>query len=476
MAEEQRRQESYSYAATSNLVLSSNKGKAAVTDKGKGEVASLWGKTGTQRMGDAVRTSAPVSNKRQKRSNSITEQSSAQQDAATSPALLKCLRDLLGHDLPFQTLMDAHNEVLELTLDSEADPRSLKSSVEEFLDKKLSSDVWDPLRSACNSMRGKYTLLRDRNVAVDEEGGEMNDEGVAVVFEDEQGESQMKCCIVLPPHPHKNANPLPSSHPPPPTDGEDEEGNQDFGETILASDSESEDEDEGNVVSSETAGNPDSSNIDQPALKAASVDEFYVQRLLKGQFPDDDTARTISKSVLECMSDTSMESREVQNKMVVIMGFDKFELVQQLLRDRWTIVYGVMLSAATDRDKTEQEIALTEEGRDFLDSLKAKDDVRGLERKNVDKRLEEGKLEAQKLKSLTGDNSATASTKHKSDKDNLDLDRLAFKDGARTMTNEDVNLPSTSWRVQKAGYEEVHVPAVRNVPGEGERVSAENIC
>ncbi|GMI03497.1 hypothetical protein TrVE_jg11861 [Triparma verrucosa] len=437
MAEDQRRLESYSYAATSNLVLSSNKGKAAVTEKGKGEVQSLWGKTGTQRMGDAVRTAAPASNKRQKRSNSITEPNAAQQDAATSPALLKCLRDLLGHDLPFQTLMDAHNEVLELTLDSEADPRSLKSSVEEFLDKKLSNDVWDPLRSACNSMRGKYTLLRDRNVAVDEEGGEMNDEGVAVVFEDEQDE-------------------------------ENEEG-QDFGETILASDSESEDEEEGNVVSSETVEGEAANNLKKPALKAASVDEFYVQRLLKGQYPDDDTARTISKSVLECMSDQGMESREVQNKMVVIMGFDKFELVQQLLRDRWTIVYGVMLSAATDRDKVEQEIAMTEEGRDFLDSLKEKDDVRGLERKNVDKRLEEGKLEAQKLKSLAGGAADTAATKHKSDKDNLDLDRLAFKDGARTMTNEDVNLPSTSWRVQKAGYEEVHVPAVRNVPGEGER-------
>ena len=52
---------------------------------------------------------------------------------------------------------------------------------------------------------------------------------------------------------------------------------------------------------------------------------------------------------------------------------------------------------------------------------------------------------------------------------NLDLDTLAFKDGSRTMTNESCKLPDKSWRVTKPGYEEVHVPAVRNVPGEGER-------
>jgi pre-mRNA-splicing helicase BRR2 len=52
----------------------------------------------------------------------------------------------------------------------------------------------------------------------------------------------------------------------------------------------------------------------------------------------------------------------------------------------------------------------------------------------------------------------------------LDLDQLAFRDGAHTMSNKKCDLPDTSWRAMKKGYEEVHVPAVRSVIPKDERL------
>ena len=43
----------------------------------------------------------------------------------------------------------------------------------------------------------------------------------------------------------------------------------------------------------------------------------------------------------------------------------------------------------------------------------------------------------------------------------LDLDDLAFKDGSHVMANKKCQLPDGSFRKQRKGYEEVHVPALK---------------
>ena len=434
MAEDAKRMDQYSYAATSNLVLQAHKSRPRDSDKG--EVQSLWGKTAGVRMGDAVRSSGPDKDnkpgkKRKLDDNNAQEKTS---DNDVSAMLLKELRDVLGHQLPYETMRAAHDEVLEICLDSDAAPSGMKASVEDVVGASLGSDAWHAIKRASDTMRGRYTLLRNRNVENKEDEGEgMNEDGVAVVFEDEE------------------------------EDDEDKE----YGETVLASDTESDSGDEGRVVASDDIGG--ATEAGAAVLKAGDVDEFYVQRLLKPVCPDPSTARTKAATALEILSNRGMQDREAENALAVLLGFDNFASVKTLMLSRWTIVYGVKLAKAEDKDKAESEIAETEEGRNFLDKRKDKDTVRELDRQNIDQRLEEGKAEAKKLKGLNAAGFDAAVKSTKSDANNLDLDLISFKDGARTMTNENVNLPSSSWRVQKAGYEEVHVPAVRNVPGEGER-------
>lgn len=43
----------------------------------------------------------------------------------------------------------------------------------------------------------------------------------------------------------------------------------------------------------------------------------------------------------------------------------------------------------------------------------------------------------------------------------IDLDALAFTEGSHLMANKRCELPPGSWRAQKKGYEEIHVPAVK---------------
>ena len=51
----------------------------------------------------------------------------------------------------------------------------------------------------------------------------------------------------------------------------------------------------------------------------------------------------------------------------------------------------------------------------------------------------------------------------------LDLDELSFKDGSHVMANKKCQLPDGSFRKQRKGYEEVHVPALKSKPfDEGE--------
>ena len=53
------------------------------------------------------------------------------------------------------------------------------------------------------------------------------------------------------------------------------------------------------------------------------------------------------------------------------------------------------------------------------------------------------------------------SDKTRGNKKLLDLEDLTFKDGSHLMANKKCQLPDGSFRKQRKGYEEVHVPALK---------------
>ena len=52
----------------------------------------------------------------------------------------------------------------------------------------------------------------------------------------------------------------------------------------------------------------------------------------------------------------------------------------------------------------------------------------------------------------------------------LDLEDLSFKDGSHLMANKKCQLPDGSFRKQRKGYEEVHVPALKAKPMKDDEV------
>jgi len=52
----------------------------------------------------------------------------------------------------------------------------------------------------------------------------------------------------------------------------------------------------------------------------------------------------------------------------------------------------------------------------------------------------------------------------------LDLEDLTFKDGSHLMANKKCQLPDGSYRKQRKGYEEVHVPALKAKPMKDDEV------
>ena len=56
----------------------------------------------------------------------------------------------------------------------------------------------------------------------------------------------------------------------------------------------------------------------------------------------------------------------------------------------------------------------------------------------------------------------------------LDLEDLTFKDGSHLMANKKCQLPDGSYRKQRKGYEEVHVPALKAKPMKDNEVGKES--
>lgn len=252
-------------------------------------------------------------------------------------------------------------------------------------------------------------------------------------------------------------------------------------------------------------------------LSVYEIDAHYLQRRLALTLDDADECARLADQVLGVLdirppssgekgsSGTSL--RECENQLLVLLGFERFDLIKTLLANRARIWGCVSLKRATDEETRDAvETALMEEetgeGRRALEELRSRsmaEDWKGERMKTVQDTLRkkergdgtnespddiDGKeskmskaLDSIKVQSVNGEDSKDVTMEEAvdgSDDDRnareLDFDSLAFREGSHTMSNKKCDLPDKSWRAMKPGYEEVHVPAVRSVAPPGERL------
>uniref|UniRef100_H3G6V1 Uncharacterized protein n=1 Tax=Phytophthora ramorum TaxID=164328 RepID=H3G6V1_PHYRM len=278
--------------------------------------------------------------------------------------------------------------------------------------------------------------------ALDSDEGEVDKEmGVAVVFdeEDEEEEEESDLDEVR-------------------DEDEEEEAAAATGREAMKMKEGYEDEDEGDV---------------KYKLDVHAIDAFWLQRELSKFYKDAESSAKLAEEVLSILKEAGSDLSACENRLVLLLDYDKFDFIKLLLENRAKVLYCTRLKQAQDEEERrsiEDEMVADEtlndgEGKAILDQLRTTASAdswmqdRGQrtqahgDESDDDVDMEDVSKETVKAE---GDGAAKKKPMHY-----VDVESLAFQEGGHLMSNRECRLPEGTWRAQKKGYEEVHVPAVR---------------
>jgi pre-mRNA-splicing helicase BRR2 len=226
-------------------------------------------------------------------------------------------------------------------------------------------------------------------------------------------------------------------------------------------------------------------------LSVHEIDAHFLQRLLSRHISDASESAQLANEVLDVLDIRNQtDVRECENKLLLLLRFEMFDTIKLVLNNRlrvWSCVS--MKRAQTDEERGAIERVLmddqTGEGRSVWDEMHSKSRAADWSRERMRDLTDSLKADpnaidvTSALDSIKVKQRAETGVEDKMEDGDgvkqegameLDLDQLAFREGSHTMTNKKCDLPDTSWRAMKKGYEEVHVPAVRSVIPKDERL------
>ncbi|CAK9029685.1 U5 small nuclear ribonucleoprotein 200 kDa helicase (Activating signal cointegrator 1 complex subunit 3-like 1) (BRR2 homolog) (U5 snRNP-specific 200 kDa protein) (U5-200KD) [Durusdinium trenchii] len=216
----------------------------------------------------------------------------------------------------------------------------------------------------------------------------------------------------------------------------------------------------------EEAKKEDKYNVD-----IQKIDAHWLQRELGKIFQDPNKCIATEKEILSILPIKDLQ--QCENRLVQVLQYENFEFTKLLLKNRLKILYCTRLGQAqTEEDKTAvlEDMRNTPEAQAVLEELDKASKKRDRERDiNRDLRKEVRQLQLrgarEKERGMDDEGSQTlgrgrakvAEEQQKKPSHMLDLDTLSFSRGSHFMANSKCQLPTGSFRVQKKGYEEVHV-------------------
>ncbi|XP_008811841.2 DExH-box ATP-dependent RNA helicase DExH12-like [Phoenix dactylifera] len=481
-AEAHARFKQYEYRANSSLVLTTDS-RPRDTHEPTGEPESLWGKIDPKHFGDRAYRGKPAeleekikkSKKKKEREPSldtdqrkdskrrrIQEESvlSLADDAVYQPktketraayeALLSVIQQQFGGQ-PQDILSGAADEVLAVLKNEKIKNPDKKKEIEKLLN-PISNQVFDQLVSIGRLI----TDYQDGGDAAGSATANVNDEaldddiGVAVEFEEDE-----------------------------------EEEESDFDQVQEESDDDDDDEgQESNGAGAMQMGGIDDDEMEEAneglMINVQDIDAYWLQRKISQAYEDIDPqhSQKLAEDVLKILAEG--DDRDVENRLVMLLDYDKFDLIKLLLRNRLKIVWCTRLARAEDqeqRKKIEEEMtAMGPSHTAILEQLHATRASAKERQKNLEKSIRE---EARRLKDDRGIGDGDRDRRVidrdmengwlKGQRQLLDLDSIAFHQGGLLMANKKCELPPGSYRTPHKGYEEVHVPALKQkafAPGE----------
>ncbi|XP_047039224.1 putative U5 small nuclear ribonucleoprotein 200 kDa helicase [Helicoverpa zea] len=464
MADAAARQLQYEYKANSNLVLQADvrlierRGR----DEATGEVLSLSGKLTGTRMGDRAQRTKPDKTeerkvKRQKRDEASYELSKsktsrvawaddtpgvlyrprAQHTRHAYEMLLTFMQSALG-DQPRDILCGACDEVLVVLKNDKLKDPEKKKEIEMLL-----GPVADERFALLVNLGKKIT---DFNISSSAEGNTEIDEtyGINVQFEESSEEDDEDAYGEVREE-----------------DKEDGEGSENEKEKDSSADEDSDGEGKRNAIHTNLSEEQSQKRRDA-TLHPMDIDAYWLQRRLSRHFPDAMLSQAKSSEVLTALAEAA-DDRDLENRLVLLLGYDCFEFVKLLNKYRYTVLYCTKLASSqseSERASIREEMSKQPHLQKILAQLETGkgDDETAQQSSEAPRKRHKTEAEA-----TSGTGQVTGNRKV------LQLEELMFAAGAHFMANKRCQLPPGSFRKQRKGYEEVHVPALKPKPfDEGE--------
>ncbi|XP_034244320.1 putative U5 small nuclear ribonucleoprotein 200 kDa helicase isoform X2 [Thrips palmi] len=453
MADAAARQLQYEYKANSNLVLQADVRliERRSRDEATGEVMSLVGKLDGTKMGDRFMRSRPDKAeerkaKRQKRDEAqydfarmkgatllsegvdemvgIIYRPKTQETRQTYEVLLSFIQEALG-DQPRDILCGAADEVLTVLKNDKLKEKEKKKETESLLG-GLAEERFALLVNLGKKITdfGAKEEIHIAEENIDEAYG------INVQF----GES------------------------------DDEEDNENtYGEI-----SEDDDQEEGeeakddSAIRSENLAALEEQRKQEKALHPLDIDAYWLQRRLSKYYDDAIVSQSKAAEVLKVLKEAG-DDRECENLLVLLLGYDCFDFIKLLKKYRQMILYCTELASSQSEAERKKIRDTMNEDPNLSKILRQLDTGKG-----DDDRLNGDESQAARAAHKRG-SEASEGTEGKGgqvigSRVMLDLEDLAFAAGSHFMSSKRCQLPDGSFRKQRKGYEEVHVPALKPKP------------
>ncbi|KAJ0019478.1 hypothetical protein NQD34_007047 [Periophthalmus magnuspinnatus] len=452
MADVTARSLQYEYKANSNLVLQADRSLIDRTrrDEPTGEVLSLVGKLEGTKMGDKAQRTKPQKleerrDKRRKRDEDrhdinkmkgftllsegiddmvgIVYKPKTKETRETYEVLLSFIHAALG-DQPRDILCGAADEVLAV----------LKN--DKMRDKERRREVEQLLGPADDT---RYHVLVNLGKKITDYGGDKDLQNMDENIDETYGVNVQ-------------------------FESDEEEGDEDqFGEVRdehSDEDSEGEEADVSSTLTANLGVTGDVMTVKKKDLHPRDIDAFWLQRQLSRFYDDAIVSQKKADEVLEILK-TASDDRECENQLVLLLGFNTFDFIKVLRQHRRMIQYCTMLASAQSESEKERIIGKMESDQELskilyqLQETEKEDIIR--EERSSRERVRKSRVDD--LEAMDVDHGESVAPRQL-----LDLDDLAFTQGSHFMANKRCQLPDGSFRKQRKGYEEVHVPALKPKP------------
>jgi len=339
----------------------------------------------------------------------------------TYEVMLSFIQAAIG-DQPRDILCGAADEILFVLKDEKKKDKDKKKEITSLL-----GDMPDERFALLVNLGKKITdYAMDKDMGGDDD---MIDEnyGVAVQFDEDEEEDQEVDEI------------------------KDESEDEEEGEEIM------EVEESGSALRGILDGEEKMSKKSEEELNVHQIDAFWLQRELNKFYSDAEVSQEKSVEVLEALKNAADE-RDLENKLMLLLGHEKFSIIKKLRKNRMKVLYCTLLAAAqSDQEREEIEARMKTEPElyEILHQL--------LEGEMEDATQEERARKSASRRNRAGD-AGMGEDDEKAGRLNrklIDLEDVMFKEGSHLMANKKCQLPDGSFRKQKKGYEEVHVPALK---------------